>query len=94
MTQKQLIEFIKGFKENFQNILAIVILIACFGTNVLILRGWFNDNQHIAEIRTGNMAVLIMIVQYYFGSSRGSANKEKIIGTLTENNAEESKSKD
>jgi hypothetical protein len=91
MTQKQLIAFLAGFKENFQNVLAIIVLVSCFGTNILILRGWFNDNQHIAEIRTGNMAVLIMIVQYYFGSSRGSANKEKIIGTLTEANAEEKK---
>lgn len=84
MNNKNLSEIFKGFKDGFQNWLTIFILVVCFTIFIIIIFGKYKENPHVAEIRTYVGNVILIVIGYHFGSSRGSANKEKIIGNLTE----------
>jgi len=70
-------------KEVFQNVMAIGILVACF-----IYFFWISssekatNNQHIGEIKILCASAVTLILQYYFGSSRGSLRNAETIRNM------------
>lgn len=78
--------FIDGIRFNFQNFFAIVIYATCIG-----LLGWIvvyapQNNIQVGEVRVLCGAVLFIVINYYFGSSKHSNTKDEVIQNITEAN--------
>lgn len=71
----------KQFSENIKSILAIIIVLFCFGYFYLVaFFGVQNDQITIAIV-----GVLGVVIGYYFGSSQGSAKKQETIDAMNKN---------
>jgi len=73
----------KSWKEIYQYALGGIIVLAFFGvlvfmiTNAAELKG--NDNQVLYSMVGVLGSVTVMVASYFFGSSKGSAEKNDII---------------
>lgn len=69
--------------EPFQNILALIVI-----CTDLAFFFWISysdkatNNQHIGEIKTALIAATMLVLNYYFGSSRDSQRKGEVINQL------------
>ena len=74
-----LTKFIEGIRFNFNNFFATCIIACCFITWWKILDGDFHDSSHVSEIRTGTLAITMLVVGYFYGASQHSKKKDDTI---------------
>lgn len=70
-----------GLKVNFINVVALLLLTACI-SYFFWISGIKSENHNIGEIKTALINVVMLIVGYYFGSSKSSAKKDDTINTM------------
>jgi NhaP-type Na+/H+ or K+/H+ antiporter len=72
------------WKEIYQYVLGAIIVLAFFGVLVLMilfsteLKG--NDNQVLYSMVGILGTIAVMVATYFFGSSKGSADKTEMLG--------------
>lgn len=73
----------KKVQFNFVNLLAIIIVLLCFGFFFWICSPQRQEeNRNIGEVKTALIGVLTLIMGYFFGASKGSAAKDVKIEEL------------
>ena len=77
----------KNFKDFFQYLLATVIVVAFFWFLILLVNNSVPpDNQNLLNLVVGALiGSFTSIVGYFFGSSKGSAEKTDIIAKQNQN---------
>lgn len=65
------------FKANIQGIIALIVVIGGYGT-ILFGDVTQTDKNQIYML-------MVMVLSFYFGNSKGSADKDKTISNMTEN---------
>jgi hypothetical protein len=78
-------KFIDDMK--FPDFLALYIITICASTWIIILCFDFHDSTHVAEIRTGSLAIVFAVVGFYYGASQGSKRKDEVIQDMAATNA-------
>lgn len=74
---------IDGVKFNFQNFFAFLIVACCFCYFFWISGNKAATNNHnIGEIKTALISLVMLVVGYYFGSSKSSARKDEVISDM------------
>lgn len=66
-------------KFNFVNLLAVVVLLICASYFFWISippKMEVNENRNIGEIKTAFIAAFMLVLNYFFGSSKSSASKD------------------
>src|SRR4051812_23168739 len=80
-------QFIDGIRFNFINFFAFWIFNVCAGIWIVIL---FNkttkDNPHVAEIRTACQTIVVLVIGYFFGSSKLGSKKDEVIQQVIDSN--------
>ena len=79
-------QFIEGIRFNFINFFAFYIFTCCAGMWVFISVNPFPANPHLAEIRTYCGNIMLLIVGFFFGSSKSNSQKDQTIHTVIEAN--------
>lgn len=65
--------YLKDLKFNFTNFFAFFITSCCFFVwFYIVMRPIRADNPHIAEVRTYVGNILILVIGYFFGSSKAT----------------------
>lgn len=59
------------------------IITPILATIVVLGGGWMIYNARTPDERTAYVGIVMLVIGYYFGSSKGSADKEKTIENLT-----------
>lgn len=72
-------------KDLFIMVLSIIVVIVCSAYFFWISgTGKATQNHNIGEVKTALIAALMLVLNYWFGSSRGSATKDETIKNLKE----------
>lgn len=76
----------KGFfsetKFSFPNFLAAIVIISCFVYFFWISNTKHETNNNVGEIKTACIALVTMVLQYFFGSSKSSTRKDETISQM------------
>lgn len=77
-------------KINFLNALTLVTVVCTFiyftYVTFLYVNGKLPDNSYISQILTTIIAIVLMIFNYHFGSSKSSKDKDETIKTMQSDN--------
>lgn len=80
-------QFVDGIRFNFINFFAFWIFNICAGIWIVILfEKTARDNPHVAEIRTACQTIMVLVIGYFFGSSKSNSQKDQTINTVVEAN--------
>lgn len=79
-------ELLNCIKINFNNLLALCILCVCFSYFFWISGSKVPETNHnIGEIKTAMISIVMLIVGFYFGSSKSSSKKDDTIQQMQNN---------
>ena len=71
-------------KDNIVELLAVLILLFTFTTEMFVIVEDTRVNPAIVAVLRTQETLVTLIVGYYFGSSRGSKSKQKKIDEMNE----------
>lgn len=76
----------KGFKVNFLNVLAFMVVFCSFAFFMWVVWQNYKDtNNYLSQILTAIIAMNMLILNFFFGSSKSSQTKDDTIASMQNN---------
>ena len=75
----------KSINDNIKAILALIIVISCFGYFFMITLLFQNDHTILSQVIIAVVGALGVATGYYFGYSQGAAKKDDTIASQQAN---------